>query len=269
MILPYIPLVAAMASTLVALATSQVTSLFDLVLAIVLVALVLLRQFLAMNENHRLLVELEETRDQLQHQTLHDPLTGLANRDLFADRIEHLLAQRNVDLGLLYCDIDDFKSVNDRYGHQAGDRLLCIVSGRLLECVRPGDTVARLGGDEFAVLLADSNGISAVAERIVHAIKQPCKLGEISVRTSVSVGIAYQRATEGTPRDQLWTTNPMASTRAEQLLQQADEAMYAVKVAGKGRAVRADLSAPGAGTSGEATFDASPILDPLADSPAS
>ncbi|HZJ06151.1 MAG TPA: GGDEF domain-containing protein [Nocardioidaceae bacterium] len=257
MMLPYIPLLAAMSVSLVALATAPVTSLVDLVLVVVLVTLVLLRQFLAMNENHRLLGELEETRDQLQHQTLHDPLTGLANRTLFADRLEQLLAQRSVDLGLLYCDLDDFKSVNDKYGHHAGDQLLCTVAERLLECVRPSDTVARLGGDEFAVLLGDSNGISAVAERIVYAVKQPWRIGEISVRTSVSVGIAYhQGVTEGTHRDQLRATTPMATASAERLLQQADAAMYAVKVAGKGRAL-------------DSLTAAAPGLDPLAISPAS
>ncbi len=239
MLLPYVPLIAAGASVCFRLATADVTPLFDLGLGVVLVTLVLLRQFLAMNENHRLLGELEKTRDLLRHQTMHDSLTGLANRVLLADRVDHALAQRAGDVDLLYCDLDDFKSVNDELGHQAGDDLLRIVAQRLLECVRPADTVARLGGDEFAVLLEDSSGATQVAERIVASVQQPCRLGDRLVRTTVSVGVAHHHAGRPTGRDHLRALGTGEQASAEQLMRQADSAMYVAKATGKDQAVHA------------------------------
>ena len=241
MLLPYVPLSAAGGSISFRIATATEPLLFDLSLGVALVVLVLLRQFLAVNENRRLLGELEVTRDQLQHQALHDPLTGLPNRALFADRVQHALAQRDVDVSLLYCDLDDFKSVNDELGHQAGDALLRQVAQRLLECVRPADTVARLGGDEFALLLEGSSGTSQVAQRLVASISEPYQLGDHTARTSVSVGIADLRATnEGTSRNHLRVL-PVAHTEtADRLLTRADSAMYLAKASGKGRAVHAD-----------------------------
>ena len=234
MLLPYIPLVAAIATLYVRLVTGSVTPLFDLSLAVALVILVLSRQFLAMNENHRLLGELEVIREQLQHQALHDPLTGLANRALFTDRVEHAFAQRRVDVTLLYCDIDDFKSVNDEFGHHAGDSVLQIVAQRLLECVRPGDTVARLGGDEFALLIEDSTGARQVADRIVASIQEPCQWGDMTVRTSVSVGIAQHQTANETR-----VLHVAQTASAEQLIKAADSAMYVAKASGKAQAVGA------------------------------
>ena len=105
-----------------------------------------------------------EREEQLRHQAFHDPLTGLANRLLFRDRLEHAadLARGAMDqeLTVLFLDLDDFKLVNDRLGHAAGDKLLVDVAERLRACLRKGDTVARLGGDEFAVLLQDDFGAS-------------------------------------------------------------------------------------------------------------
>jgi len=128
LLLPYAPLVAAGVAVCARLVTAGSTPLVDLLLGILLVTLVLARQFLAMSENHRLVVALAAARDQLQHQALHDPLTGLANRVLFADRIEHALAQPGARVSLLYCDLDDFKSVNDALGHEVGDALLQVVA---------------------------------------------------------------------------------------------------------------------------------------------
>ena len=142
-------------------------------LGFLLVALVLGRQFLAMAENRRLLLELSLVRDELRHRALHDPLTGLANRALFTDRLEHALTLRRdtrTHLAVLFCDLDNFKIINDELGHHAGDSLLCLVADRLRECLRPGDTVARLGGDEFAVLLEGTHDPMFIAGRLVEAV---------------------------------------------------------------------------------------------------
>jgi diguanylate cyclase len=252
MVLPYLPLIAAGVATCTRLVTAPTTPLVDLVLGIVLVTLVLARQFLAMNENHRLLVELQVVRDQLQHQALHDTLTGLANRALFSDRVEHALAQPDAEVAVLFCDLDDFKHVNDSHGHEAGDALLRLVAQRLLGCVRPVDTVARLGGDEFAILLEHSADVHQVAERVVASVQQPYDLDGTAIRTSVSVGIARHRTCEPpvsrgllqalpSPAPQ-HSTRPDQSTLeeiAQRLLGRADVAMYAAKAAGKSRAVLA------------------------------
>jgi diguanylate cyclase (GGDEF)-like protein len=246
LLLPYLPLVTAGVAVCLRLVTSGTTPLVDLCLGIVLVTLVLARQFLAMSENHRLLVALAAARDQLQHQALHDPLTGLANRTLFADRVEHALTQPGARVSLLYCDLDDFKNVNDELGHEVGDALLQVVAQRLLRCVRPADTVARLGGDEFAVLLEHHDDVAQVADRVVETVKQPCALGTTIVTTSVSVGVAEHVAgTAGATR--LHAVDPGADLRvdaladdsaaaARRLLKRADAAMYAAKSAGKRRA---------------------------------
>jgi diguanylate cyclase (GGDEF)-like protein len=223
--LPYLPLVAAGVAICQRLLTAPVTPTVDLYIGISLVTLVLGRQFLAMAENRRLLATLAGVRDQLQHQALHDPLTGLANRTLFADRVEHALTQPDADVSLLYCDLDDFKHVNDRLGHEAGDELLRLIALRMLTCVRPADTVARLGGDEFAILLEHAGDAQQVADRVVETVSLPYDLEGTPVSTSVSVGVARQ-------------PEPLASPAltAQALLRSADTAMYAAKAAGKGRA---------------------------------
>jgi len=234
LLLPYIPLMAAITTLYIRLVAGSTTPEFDLTLGSVLVTLVMFRQFLAMNENYRLLSELEIVRDQLQHQALHDPLTGLANRRLFTDRVEHAFAQRSVDVTLLYCDLDDFKTVNDEFGHQAGDSLLQTVAQRLLECVRPGDTVARLGGDEFALLIEDASNARQVAERIVASIQEPCPWGDTTVRTSVSVGIASHQVANETRVER-----SVRASGAEHLIKEADSAMYVAKASGKAQVVDA------------------------------
>ena len=93
---------------------------------------------------------------ELERRALHDPLTGLANRVLFQDRLSHALARREGSVAVMFLDLDDFKTVNDAYGHAAGDTVLNAVADALRTATRPEDTVARLGGDEFAILLADS-----------------------------------------------------------------------------------------------------------------
>lgn len=242
MLLPYIPLLIAGLTTYVRLVSGSSTPVFDLSLGVVLVTLVLSRQFLAMKDNHRLLGELEVISDQLHHQALHDPLTGLANRRLFKDRVEHAFAQRRVELTLLFCDLDDFKKVNDEFGHQAGDALLQIFAQRLLECVRPGDTVARLGGDEFALLIQDVSYARQVADRIVASIAEPFQWGDTIVHTSVSVGIAQHQSSH-----RVHVTYAARTSSAEHLMKRADAAMYVAKVSGKGQAAHGSRNAARAG----------------------
>jgi diguanylate cyclase (GGDEF)-like protein/PAS domain S-box-containing protein len=159
---------------------------------------------------------------EIQHRAFHDSLTGLANRALFLNRVEHALAVRErseAPLAVLYLDLDDFKTVNDSLGHDVGDELLVEVSRRLLASVRPSDTVARLGGDEFALLLehTEQEGASLVSERILTALQQPVSLQSKDVFPYASIGVAI---TEGSP-------DP------DDLLRDADIAMYAAKRQGK------------------------------------
>jgi len=165
----------------------------------------------------------------LHHRALHDSLTGLANRSLFRDRVEHALARLarrgEAIVAVLFIDLDDFKAVNDALGHARGDRLLAIVGERLRTVVRPADTVARLGGDEFALLLEELSSAEealAIAERAIEAIAAPFDLAGRPARGSVSIGVAI-RSAEGATVDEL--------------VQEADAAMYEAKRNGKGRAV--------------------------------
>ena len=164
--------------------------------------------------------------EELRHQAFHDNLTGLANRGLFGDRVEHALARTartGASIAVLFLDLDDFKTVNDRFGHAGGDELLRVVSGRIVEVLRPGDTAARLGGDEFAVLIEDLAGPADarfVADRLIATVRAPIHIADSDALTGASVGIAVSTAGEG---------------RAEDLLRNADFAMYRAKSAGKGR----------------------------------
>ncbi len=176
--------------------------------------------------NGRDVTERKQFEDQLRHQALHDPLTRLPNRALFADRLEHALAgqaRRGGCVGVLLVDLDDFKQVNDTAGHAVGDALLEAVAIRLPTLIRAVDTVARLGGDEFAVLaeaLPDPQEATELAERIQRGLRQPLLVEDRELFVHASIGISI--ATEpGTP--------------AEDLLRQADVAMYVAKSEGKNR----------------------------------
>jgi diguanylate cyclase (GGDEF)-like protein/PAS domain S-box-containing protein len=163
---------------------------------------------------------------QLEVQAFHDPLTGLANRALFQDRLEHALlrAARTFDqVGVLFLDLDDFKTVNDGLGHAAGDALLRVVGERLRSELRPEDTVARLGGDEFAVLLEavpDREAARATAARLLDALRPPLELAGRTVVASASIGAV------------------VGDSSAGDLLRDADVAMYRAKEAGKGQVVQ-------------------------------
>ena len=204
-------------------------------------------------------------QDELQHQAFHDPLTGLANQALFRDRVAHAsrrLARTEGSLAVLFIDLDDFKTVNDSLGHSAGDLLLVSVSERISSCLRPGDTAARLGGDEFAVLVdevIDLDDAVGVAERILDVLRNPIEIGSASVATGASVGIAFGNS----------------ESSIDEILRNADLAMYTAKAAGKScyrvfapdmhRAAmeRLDLEShlPGAADRGELELHYQPVVE--------
>ena len=164
-----------------------------------------------------------ELEDRLSYQALHDSLTGMANRQLFNDRLEHALIRRpgaSAELVVLFCDLDDFKDINDSCGHGVGDQVLVEVGARLRSVLRAGDTAARLGGDEFAVLLdpADERLATEIAERIRQAVQPPVLVDEQVVPVRMSIGLAQAKPGELT---------------AEEVLRNADIAMYLAKDAGK------------------------------------
>jgi diguanylate cyclase (GGDEF)-like protein/PAS domain S-box-containing protein len=163
----------------------------------------------------------------LERRAFTDPLTGLANRALFQDRLDALLSRREPpEIAVVYCDLDGFKAVNDRFGHAEGDHLLQLTATRLTTVVRAEDTVARLGGDEFAVLVhgTDASVVAeTVAERIVDELGRPLHVGPEIVPLAVSVGVAWAPAG--------------SAEGARVLMHAADEAMYRAKRAGGDRVV--------------------------------
>ena len=166
------------------------------------------------------------TEERLIHQASHDPLTGLANRTLFMQRLESALDRTKQEyslLAVLFVDLDRFKSVNDTLGHAIGDRLLIAISHRLQACLRPGDLVARLGGDEFTILLENIKNVNdavQIANRIQRELNLSFHLSGHEILTSASIGIAF---------------NYKGYERPEDLLHKADITMYRAKTSGKGR----------------------------------
>ncbi len=177
--------------------------------------------------NFRDVTERKALEEQLRKLAFHDPLTLLANRSLFWNRVEHALelAHRSQQLvAVMFLDLDNFKNVNDSLGHDAGDRLLQAAAQRLVKATRPSDTVARLGGDEFAILLEgirSADDVERIATPITAAFNRPLLLDGRETDASASIGVACSR-----PGDD-----------AEQLLRNADIAMYSAKAAGKARFV--------------------------------
>jgi diguanylate cyclase (GGDEF)-like protein len=165
-----------------------------------------------------------ELTDQLTHQALHDPLTGLANRTLFSDRLANAAARHGRNhrpFAVLCLDLDQFKAINDTMGHAAGDAVLRRVGARLSRAMRRGDTAARLGGDEFAVVLEESGGAESArrtGERIAAAISRPITLSDRRISVHTSIGVAES------PGDQI---DP------DELLRRADTAMYEAKASGE------------------------------------
>lgn len=177
---------------------------------------------------------IDETRRLERYLAYHDSLTRLPNRQLFSDRLTHLVARARRTgnpLAVLFIDLDGFKQVNDRYGHAAGDQLLIAVAERLKTSVRASETAARYGGDEFVVILDElprARDAALVAERIQESLRHPVSLSDLTLQVGSSIGIALF---------------PSDGDNAESLVQGADEAMYLAKTSGGGYAYRSSSPA--------------------------
>lgn len=245
-LLPYFAIAATYGLLVTSLARSGLGGRSWLVLAgaICSTGVVVGRQVVSLKDNERLLDERDskvealnraegvlraalEERDalaeRLRQLAFHDQLTGLANRALFTERLEDQLVKARREgsrFAVVLVDLDDFKPVNDAYGHEAGDLVLRRVAERLRSCVRGAETVARVGGDEFAIVLDRRRtpaAVCGVADRILHEVTQPHRLGDDLVRVGASVGVAYSRGEVG----------------AAEMMRHADMAMYAAKCGGK------------------------------------
>lgn len=170
---------------------------------------------------------LKEQQRRLEIIAHYDALTGLPNRVLLADRMHQAMVQaerRQQQLAVAYIDLDGFKDVNDKYGHDAGDQLLMAVANHMKSSLREGDTLARLGGDEFVAILldlADTNSANLILDRLLKSVHQPTTIGNVTVELSASVGVTFY------PQE--------SEIDADQLLRQADQAMYQAKLTGRNR----------------------------------
>jgi diguanylate cyclase (GGDEF)-like protein len=175
-------------------------------------------------------LELRKRNAELRALAVSDPLTGLANRTLLLDRLDMAIAQRHRnggDVGVLFCDVDDFKQVNDRFGHAAGDRLLRQIADRLRAATRDTDTVSRLAGDEFVVVCPGLGGpaeFEVIIERIDRTLHTPDPVDGVPIPPRLSIGAALLEADD---------------TGAD-VLRRADEAMYANKAGRVARSPRAN-----------------------------
>jgi diguanylate cyclase (GGDEF)-like protein/PAS domain S-box-containing protein len=166
----------------------------------------------------------KQHEDELIHMAYYDSLTGLPNRRLFHDRYSqalHIAKRYNRKLAVLYLDLDDFKSVNDEFGHNVGDLLLKIIAARLTNCIRDPDTICRIGGDEFLIMLqqfGEPSDIEKVACRVVESLGKPVNIESHEVKVTCSIGASFY---------------PDDCENGEALIQQADAAMYVSKKSGK------------------------------------
>ncbi len=195
---------------------------------------VLARSFDEMQQQIQLQMStLQNKQRELDHLASHDALTGLPNRRVFLDRVEHALARARraeLQMAILFVDLDHFKEINDNLGHAVGDVMLLAVSDRLRATVRAADTVARLGGDEFIILVEDVDSVEAVAliaRKIIESLATPLSYREQELTVGASIGIALY------PHDGCTTTEIVAS---------ADQAMYRAKIGGRNRYCLASVS---------------------------
>jgi diguanylate cyclase (GGDEF)-like protein len=226
LVLPYLPVMAVGVLFTVQLISGGHPDAVAAGLGVVMVLVVVARQVTYLLDNRLLLSRVYDAQRQLTHQAFHDALTGLANRALFAEKLNRAISDRaRQRLVLIFVDLDDFKEVNDRFGHAAGDRLLHAVGQRLSGCLRSTDTVARLGGDEFAILLNDEvDAPQVIADRLRSALRQPFEVHGTLVTVRASMGLVVLDPTEVLPP-------------ADVLLGQADASMYEGKRLGKDTAV--------------------------------
>ncbi len=170
--------------------------------------------------------EVADSLDQVRHQSLHDPLTGLPNRTLLSECLEGAVARARRSrkfMAVLFVDLDRFKAINDQHGHLIGDQILVAVAQRIEGTLRGGDTVARLSGDEFVVVCEELNSTddaTLIAEKLAKALSDDLEVEDLRVRLTASIGLAFSEA---------GTLSP------ETLLRHADSAMYQAKAAGGAR----------------------------------
>ncbi|HYL71887.1 MAG TPA: GGDEF domain-containing protein, partial [Candidatus Dormibacteraeota bacterium] len=225
-LLPYPPFAAALGTAMVEKVTTGALSEFTFWTVVALVGIVLVRQYLVVVDNVRLLGTLTVRERELAHQAHHDALTGLPNRVYFRDRVVSALV-RSAGTGqhsaVMFMDLDEFKAVNDTYGHATGDRVLSVVAERLKASLRPDDVAARLGGDEFAVLVEhapDQEHLDAIARRVLQSLREPVHVDGLTLSVPGTIGLAIA---EGD------------GDNCDELLRRADVAMYAAKREGKDR----------------------------------
>ncbi|HEY3488188.1 MAG TPA: GGDEF domain-containing protein [Gammaproteobacteria bacterium] len=172
--------------------------------------------------------------DKVSYLANHDALTGLPNRRMLSDlfqQMQYAAQERNFYVGLMFLDIDNFKPINDKLGHDAGDKALKIVAERLRGCVRTADALGRLGGDEFVILLhklSDKNDLNIIAKKVIESIREPIHIKHETFELSASIGGAIF---------------PEHGKTLEELLARADEAMYNVKTHGKSNYLLANQAA--------------------------
>lgn len=186
---------------------------------------ILARSFNHMQDKlNQQMTALEQSRQEMDQLARHDVMTGLPNRRLFQERLDNALARSQRSgkrFALLFIDVDKFKSINDRWGHDAGDEVLKVIAMRLLSNTRKADAVARIGGDEFVVLLdspANQDDIIAIAEKLLESVRCPIQHNGTELQVGFSIGISQF---------------PDNGTTATELMTSADHAMYEAKSAGR------------------------------------
>jgi diguanylate cyclase (GGDEF)-like protein len=222
MVVPYLPLLGALAVAVPRLLDGRPLGPFLTIDAAVLVALLLLRQALTAWDLRTTVLRLHEQEDELQRLAMEDPLTGLANRARFAAQLEAAVERVGAEPAVVYIDLDRFKEINDRFGHATGDELLVEVAARLRRCLSPTMALARLGGDEFVILVPDGQDeAAAVAGRVLDAFAMPFTADGEDIPFQASIGMA-SAPPGGSP---------------DEAVRRADAAMYVAKASGRGRAV--------------------------------